>query len=82
MSVRVLFFSVLRDLVGAEELALSLDVTAPRVADAVATLYARYPDLEKWDESLLVAVNCEYADREHLLQEGDEVAFMPPVQGG
>ncbi len=32
--------------------------------------------------SLAVAVNQEYAGRERLLAEGDEVALLPPVSGG
>jgi molybdopterin synthase catalytic subunit/molybdopterin converting factor small subunit len=31
---------------------------------------------------LLYAVNKEYAQREHELEEGDEVAVIPPVSGG
>ena len=32
--------------------------------------------------SLAVAVNQEYAGRERVLVEGDEVALLPPVSGG
>jgi molybdopterin synthase catalytic subunit/molybdopterin converting factor small subunit len=31
---------------------------------------------------LLYAVNKEYAERDHALQDGDEVAVIPPVSGG
>jgi MoaE-MoaD fusion protein len=31
---------------------------------------------------LLYAVNKEYAERDHALQDGDEVALIPPVSGG
>jgi len=30
----------------------------------------------------LIAVNMEYTDISHVLNEGDEVAFFPPVTGG
>jgi MoaE-MoaD fusion protein len=33
-------------------------------------------------DGLLYAVNKEYAQREHELEEGDEVAVIPPVSGG
>jgi molybdopterin synthase catalytic subunit len=33
-------------------------------------------------EGLLYAVNREYAQREHQLADGDEVAIIPPVSGG
>jgi MoaE-MoaD fusion protein len=31
---------------------------------------------------LLLAVNRRYVDRDHVLSEGDEIAFIPPVSGG
>ena len=34
------------------------------------------------DIPLRVAVNQKYAPNEVELQDGDEVAFIPPVQGG
>jgi molybdopterin synthase catalytic subunit len=43
-----------------------------------------WPALELGDEpeGLLYAVNKEYADRDHPLTDGDEVALIPPVSGG
>lgn len=32
--------------------------------------------------SAAIAVNHEYADRRHILKDGDEVAILPPVSGG
>jgi molybdopterin synthase catalytic subunit len=32
--------------------------------------------------SAAIAVNREYAGKDHLLQDGDEVAILPPVSGG
>jgi hypothetical protein len=33
-------------------------------------------------KSIAVAVNREYAGLAHILNEGDEVALLPPVSGG
>ena len=84
MTVKVLFFSVLRDLVGAEHLPLSLEAGGGRVVlrEILARLYNDYPALQSWDSSLLLAVNAEFATRESLVHDGDEIALMPPVQGG
>ena len=52
------------------------------VADLISTLAserARFADLAP---SLMVSINQAYADRDVQLQEGDEVAFIPPVSGG
>ena len=36
----------------------------------------------KYTGKVMVAVNHEYVDMSHLLNENDEVAFFPPVTGG
>ena len=40
------------------------------------------PGLKDWDGRLLFAVNQAWSGRETILRDGDEVAIMPPVQGG
>ena len=49
-----------------------------------ATVADIWPALELGDEpaGLLYAVNKEYAQRDHALADGDEVALIPPVSGG
>ena len=42
----------------------------------------RYPAITSNESGLVVAVNQEYQDREHVLSSGDEVALIPPVSGG
>ena len=81
MTVKVLFFSLLRDLAGTNQLVLELPVPST-LGDAVDRLGERFPSLAAWDGRLLLAVNGEYADRATGLADGDEVALMPPVQGG
>jgi molybdopterin synthase catalytic subunit/molybdopterin converting factor small subunit len=39
-------------------------------------------DLGDEPDGLLYAVNKEYADADRLLEDGDEVALIPPVSGG
>jgi molybdopterin converting factor subunit 1 len=83
MKVTVLFFSVLREIAGTDRLEWPLDDEGlATVGELVAALEARYPGLEGWKGSLLLAVNGEYADRATRIAAGDEVALMPPVQGG
>jgi molybdopterin synthase sulfur carrier subunit len=81
MTVRVLFFSVLRDIVGEPELSLELPAEA-RVADLLQTAFLRWPRLADWDQSLLIAVDQTYVKRDAPLHDDAEVAIMPPVQGG
>ncbi len=81
MKLRVLFFSVLRDLTGHDEIEITCD-NVSTVGELLAVLFAKWPKLAEWDASLLVALDQGYVKREALLHEGAEVAIMPPVQGG
>jgi molybdopterin synthase catalytic subunit/molybdopterin converting factor small subunit len=74
MRVHVKLFAGLRERAGWSE----RELDGPnRVADV-------WPALELGDEpeGLLYAVNKVYADRDHPLADGDEVALIPPVSGG
>ena len=81
MRVTVQFFSQLRELAGASEIALDLPEGAI-VADLLRQLYQRIPALEKWDNNILVGAGVDFVGREYLLQPNDQIAIMPPVQGG
>lgn len=81
VSIRVLFFGAARDAVDATQLELSLAAPAT-VASAFAKLVESFPGLERFGRSLLFAVNQEYATRDTLLTENDELAVFPPVSGG
>jgi molybdopterin synthase catalytic subunit len=81
MRVRVLFFGLLRDLVGHS----SEDSDFPAGADlrAVFDVYAgRFPRLREMASSIVVARNQEFAGLDTPVAEGDEIAFLPPVSGG
>ncbi len=81
MKLRVLFFSILKDITGCEE----VDWTCPTGSDVawlLEQLFEKWPALRPWDSSLLLAVNCTYVNRREPLLDGCEVAIMPPVQGG
>ncbi len=81
MKVRVQFFSRLKDLVREPE--ADYDVAEDStVADLLAQLYACTPALRDWDQSILVGAGVEFVERDYKLQPNDQIAIMPPVQGG
>ncbi|MCB1063014.1 MAG: MoaD/ThiS family protein [Verrucomicrobiae bacterium] len=83
MTVRVLYFSSLQDIVGQSEAEETLtDDREWTLGDFLDHLYARTPALREWDGSILLAIDQRWANREALLSEGAEIAIMPPVQGG
>jgi molybdopterin synthase catalytic subunit len=81
MRVRILFFGVLKELVGhpVEDADLPAGADLRAVFDSYA---ARYPALNGMGRSIVMARNHEFADLATPLAEGDEVAFLPPVSGG
>ena len=81
MKVPVQFFSHLKDAAGASESSADLPEGAT-VADLLTVLYGLHPKLREWDSSILVGAGVEFVTRDHRLKESDEIAIMPPVQGG
>lgn len=74
---KVLFFAHLRDAVGEDS--VSLDLKGKTVAEAKAVLSETYGyNLD----SVMTAVNEEFAGDDDVLGDGDVVAFIPPVSGG
>jgi len=81
MQIRVLFFGVLKDLVGRSS--ETLDLPEGARLQAVLSHYARQaPRFEAMLPSLAVSVNQEYSGPDCTLQGDDEVALLPPVSGG
>jgi MoaE-MoaD fusion protein len=81
MRVRVLFFGMLKDLVGKSEDSIDLPAGAS-VRDVLAQYGSRIPHFSESLNSLAVAVNQQYAAPDTVLKPSDEVALLPPVSGG
>lgn len=76
----IALFGITRDIVGASSLTLFIEKSTA-VDHLLAHLRVQYPRLEGLN-SLLVAINSEYAEGNQVIQEGDEIALIPPVSGG
>ena len=79
--MRVLFFGVLKDLVGCAEESLEIapHSTLGNLFDGYAERFATLRDKRS---SILFARNREFSNPDTVLYENDEVAFLPPVSGG
>jgi molybdopterin synthase catalytic subunit len=79
--VQVRFFAGQRDIVGQPDITL---MVAP--GTTIGALWERltyeYPRLAGYSGRLLYALNQQYSDLSAPLNDGDEVAFIPPVSGG
>ena len=81
MKIKVLFFGFAHDLTGLRE--EQVELGEGENLQGLRRLYEdRFPRLGELAGSLLLAINQQIADPLAVLQEGDEVAFMPPVSGG
>ncbi len=81
VEVLVKFFAMARQAVGQKDMEIQVE-RRTKVEDLLERLIQENPELEEMRDILLVSVNKERADMEHPLEEGDEVAIMPPVTGG
>ena len=81
MRIKVRFFAALREELGAREMVQELPAGATLQA-LVQQMAAECPVLNRGLSSLHFALNHRYVTLEAVLQDGDEVAFLPPVGGG
>ena len=79
--INVLFFGLLRDVVGMRQETCEMPATATLggVFDAYAI---RFPRLSELRRSIVVARNHQFCDPGAPVSDGDEIAFLPPVSGG
>jgi molybdopterin converting factor small subunit len=81
MTVRVIAFARIRELLGASESLLTLP-NAACVRDAWSALAQRTPALRELSPSTRIARNGLLVPRDERLQDGDEIALLPPSGGG
>lgn len=75
---KILFFAHLRDVVGKE--AIELDAGGKTVAELKAEMAQTYPAANL--DTVMTAINEEFAANDDTIQAGDVIAFIPPVSGG
>lgn len=77
--IKVKLFGIAKDIVGNRNLVLeeSLDTAD----ELLKYLRSEYPDFAKL-QSLLIAINDEYAFPDSKISPNDEIAIIPPVSGG
>jgi len=81
MRVRVLFFGVLKEMIGKSVDLIDL-ADGASLRDVLALYESQNPSLKESLPSLAMAVNQEYSGPDTKLRENDEIALLPPVSGG
>ena len=82
MTVKILFFSLLREIVGKEEAELQVNYEPCTVGSILNQVYIQWPSLKDWDSSILISLDLDYVNREVKVVDGQVIALMPPLQGG
>ena len=77
MTINILYFASLRERVGRGS--DTLDTPEPLQANQV---WQQATGQESFPDDVLIAINQEYTDAKAVVNDGDEVAFFPPVTGG
>ena len=80
-TVRVRFFARYAELVGRTEAQVSVPLPAT-VGDVVRRVRAVLPGAGSLPERPLAAVNLKQTKLDARVEDGDEVAFLPPIAGG
>ncbi len=77
MSIKVRYFASLKESIGRTEDEIAfIDVLS------VSDIWQQANKNIHLPSHILAAVNMEYVNFDHLVNDGDEVAFFPPVTGG
>ena len=77
-TIRVLYFATLREQKGlaCEELQVTQGTTAGALYEQL------FPPGPRGALPVAIAVNQSHVQKDELLKDGDEVAFLPPLGGG
>lgn len=75
--MKIIVFGVLTDIIGKS----AFEIEAPKDSETLLqNLFSEYPFLKNY--KFQIAVNSEKVEGNVLLNNNDEIAFLPPYSGG
>jgi molybdopterin converting factor small subunit len=77
--IQIQYFAQLRGLGGPDSIELGEGTT---VGGLLANLFQQCPSLALWNKHLLIAAGTDWVQRDYVVQPGETISLMPPVQGG
>ncbi|CEG37497.1 molybdopterin converting subunit 1 [Plasmopara halstedii] len=83
LTVNLGFEYLAREEIGLREEKLRLpNINDMTLASLRQILIKKYPHATLTIESITLALNLEYSEDDAVVQDGDEVALIPPISGG
>jgi sulfur-carrier protein len=87
ITLKVKSFSILREIIGREQIIVQLPITDERrtrttVGDLRRRIYELYPAISAQRIVMTFAVNAKLANDKSVLNDFDEIALLPPISGG
>lgn len=81
MTIKILIFGMAKDLVGSPQVSLKIDGDSVYPEELKQILITKYPRLQE-ASNFMIAVNKAYSKNETKIKDSDEVAIIPPTNGG
>jgi sulfur-carrier protein len=89
ITLKVKLFSILREIIGKEQIIVQLPRTdggrrrtSATVGDLRRRIYELYPAISARRIVMAIAVNSKVANDKSVLNDFDEIALLPPISGG
>ena len=80
--VTVLYFATYREQAGVSTERMSVPGDMVNLGKLMRKICLEHPNIKSESNKIVAAVNEEYQDHDHILNNGDTVALIPPVSGG
>ncbi len=81
ITVTIKLFAAYQEAYNAPEIQLKFPPQTT-IGEVLNYLLKQKPQLEKWREVTRFGVNLEFVEVNTILNDGDEIVFIPPVSGG
>ena len=85
--IRILLFASLKEIFGQDVIELNVEDKNLKSVDRLLDFLVKnkqgpWVELGKKRKHIRVAVNHEIVSWNHIMKQGDDIAFLPPITGG